>query len=205
MSCHGAAQLFDLPIETEEATFQGGSVTFTQSSLACSTDESRHSQAFKMLAEILFYGVDAHPEQPDGLGLGTAIDLMEWLSRPMPFPPATAHAILRRGVPSRSLHALGEYLEVGKGDLANLVGMDRATASRKVTLDQPLPIHAAECVLRLLELQCQAEDTFEGPDAASAWLRRGQRGHVYFVIVDIATVAVLKLDAPHLFIGVRHA
>lgn len=148
-------------------------MTFTQASLASSTDESRHSQTFKMLVEILLSGGAEHLKPPYGLALGTAIDLMEWLSRPMPFPPAKAHAILRRGVPSRSLLALGEYLEVGKGDLADLVGMDRATASRKVTLDQSLPIHAAECVLRLLELQCQAEDTFEGPDAASAWLRRG--------------------------------
>lgn len=107
------------------------------------------------------------------LSLGTETDPMQWLSQWMPLPSATAHAILRRGVPSRSLPLLGEYLGIGKGVLADLVGMDRATASRKVASDQPLPIHAAERVLRLLELQYQAEDTFETPAAASAWLRRG--------------------------------
>lgn len=148
-------------------------MTSNQSSLASSTDESRHSQAFKTLVEILFSGGDEHREPPCELALGKVTDLLELLSKPMPFPSATARAILRRGVPSRSLPALCDYLEIGKGDLADLVGMDRATASRKVALDQPLPIHAAECVLRLLELQCQAEDTFEEPAAASAWLRQG--------------------------------
>lgn len=76
-------------------------------------------------------------------------------------------------MPSRALPLLGEFLGVGKGVLADLVGMDRTTASRKAASDQPLPLHAAERVLRLLELQCLAEDTFESPAAASAWLRRG--------------------------------
>ena len=107
------------------------------------------------------------------LSLATMTDLMEWLSQWMPWPSATAHAIVRRGVPSRALPLLGEYLGIGKGVLADLVGMDRATASRKVASDQPLPLHAAERVLRLLELQYQAEDTFESSAAASAWLRRG--------------------------------
>lgn len=98
---------------------------------------------------------------------------MQWLSQWMPLPSATAHAILRHGVPSRSLPLVAEYLGIGMGVLADLVGMSHTTASRKVASDQPLPTHAAERVLRLLELQYQAEDTFESPAAASAWLRRG--------------------------------
>ena len=123
--------------------------------------------------ETIFAGNDEHQAQPGRLSLGTATDPMEWFSQWMPLPSATAHAILRRGVSSRSLPLLCEYLGIGKGVLADLVGMDRATASRKVASDQPLPMHAAERVLRLLELQCLAEDTFESPAAASAWLRRG--------------------------------
>ncbi len=148
-------------------------MTSTLSSLPSSEDASRHSQALKPLVEIIFAGGNEHPEQSGRLSQGMAIDPTGWLSQWRPLPSATAHAILRRGVPSRALPLLGEYLGIGKGVLADIVGIDRATASRKVASDQPLPLHAAERVLRLLELQCQAEDTFESPAAASAWLRRG--------------------------------
>ena len=148
-------------------------MTSALSSLPSSADASRHSQAFKTLVEIIFAGGNEHPEQSGRLSLGMAIDPTGWLSQWMPLPSATAHAILRRGVPSRALPLLGEYLGIGKGVLADLVGMDRTTASRKVASNQQLPVHAAERVLRLLELQCMAEDTFESPAAASAWLRRG--------------------------------
>lgn len=146
-------------------------MTSTLSSLP--TSSCGREQAFKTLVEIIFSGGNEHPEQSDMLSLVTATDPMEWLSKWMPLPSATAHAILRRGVPSRSLIALGAHLGIGNGALADLVGMDRATASRKMVSDQLLPLHAAERVLRLLELQYQAEETFESPAAASAWLRRG--------------------------------
>lgn len=91
----------------------------------------------------------------------------------MPFPSATAYEIVRRGVPSRVLTALGDYLGIGRGTLADLLGLSRAVAHRKVASNQALPMHAAESVLRLLELQCLAEDTFETPGAASAWMLCG--------------------------------
>ena len=87
-------------------------------------------------------------------------------------PSGTAYEILKQGVPSRSLTALSEYMGIGKSDLAELVDLDRTTAHRKVASDKPLPMHAAESVLRLLELNQLAEDTFETPEGAAAWLRR---------------------------------
>jgi len=98
---------------------------------------------------------------------------LEELLQAHSIPAMTAHCIVRQGVPSRSLPALGEYMGIGKGDLADLVDLDRATAFRKVAADKPLPRHAAESVLRLLELNQLAEDTFESPEEAQAWLRRG--------------------------------
>lgn len=38
--------------------------------------------------------------------------------------------------------------------------------------DQPLPTHSAESVLRLLELEEIANDTFDSEGAALDWLRR---------------------------------
>ena len=46
------------------------------------------------------------------------------------------------------------------------------TALRRANKDQALPMHAAEGVLRLLELEAMATDTFESDDAAHGWLRR---------------------------------
>lgn len=105
--------------------------------------------------------------------MAVSITLMDASTQSILLPAAAAHEILRRGVPGRALSALGNYLGVGKAVLADLVGMDRTTASRRVASGQRLPTHAAERVLRLLELQSFADDTFETSEAASAWMRRG--------------------------------
>lgn len=55
--------------------------------------------------------------------------------------------------------------------MAAYVGLDRATANRKITRGATLPIHATESMLRLLELCRLAEDIFTTPDTAAAWLR----------------------------------
>ena len=44
-------------------------------------------------------------------------------------PSATAYEIVRRGVPSRALIVLGDYVGIGRGAEADLVGPDRATVS----------------------------------------------------------------------------
>ena len=50
--------------------------------------------------------------------------------------------------------------------------LDRSTASRRAAKDQVLPTHAAEGVVRLLELDQMACDTFESEADASHWLRQ---------------------------------
>ena len=87
-------------------------------------------------------------------------------------PAETGYGILKRGVPCSSLAALSDYLGVGRGDVAALVDLDRTTAFRISKTDRPLPMHAGETVLRLLELTSLAEDTFESPEVATEWLRR---------------------------------
>lgn len=91
---------------------------------------------------------------------------------PVPMSAGMAYKLVRRGVPSRSLAPLGEYLGLGKGAVAEYLDLDRATVQRKVAKDEPLPTHAAESMLRLLELNRLAEETLASPEEASAWLRR---------------------------------
>ena len=67
---------------------------------------------------------------------------------------------------------LGMLLGVGKGVVAEYLGMDRGTANRRASKDLPLPTHAAEVVLRLLELDQMAVDTFESEAESSVWLRK---------------------------------
>lgn len=82
-----------------------------------------------------------------------------------------AYSIVKVGIPSRSLTPLSEYLGLGKGAVAAYLDLDRATATRKEAKDELLPTYAAESMLRLLELDGLAKETFETPEEAAAWMR----------------------------------
>ena len=84
----------------------------------------------------------------------------------------SAHRIVKRGISSRAISPLGDFLGLGKGTVAEYLDLDRGTASRRAAKDQPLPMHAAEGVVRLLELDQMAADTFEQEAEASQWLRK---------------------------------
>jgi putative toxin-antitoxin system antitoxin component (TIGR02293 family) len=88
------------------------------------------------------------------------------------FNSEKAVSILRQGISSKAIEPLSDLFGVGKGDFAAYLDLDRTTALRRANKDQALPMHAAEGVLRLLELEAMATDTFESDDAAHGWLRR---------------------------------
>lgn len=92
--------------------------------------------------------------------------------RVIAFSHATALGIIRNGISSRAIAPLSAFLGIGKGHLVDYLDMKRTTALRRATQDQPLPTHAAERVVRLLELDDIASDTFESEEAARGWLRR---------------------------------
>jgi putative toxin-antitoxin system antitoxin component (TIGR02293 family) len=113
-----------------------------------------------------FVGVkEANPWRRDDLGLPAASALAAFNSE-------KAVSILRQGISSRAIEPLSDLFGVGKGDFAAYLDLDRTTALRRANKDQALPMHAAEGVLRLLELEAMATDTFESDDAAHGWLRR---------------------------------
>ena len=88
------------------------------------------------------------------------------------FSNERALRILKRGISSQVIAPLSDYLAIGKGELVSMLDMDRTTALRRAGKDLPLPTHSAENVLRLLELEDIANDTFESEDAALTWLRK---------------------------------
>lgn len=88
------------------------------------------------------------------------------------FNSEKALGIIKRGISSRALDPLSIFLGLGKGELVDFLDMDRTTALRRANKDLPLPTHSAEGVLRLLELEELANDTFETEEAALGWLRR---------------------------------
>jgi putative toxin-antitoxin system antitoxin component (TIGR02293 family) len=96
----------------------------------------------------------------------------EAINLPASFNSEKAVSILRQGISSRAIEPLSDLFGVGKGDFAAYLDLDRTTALRRANKDQALPMHAAEGVLRLLELEAMATDTFESDDAAHGWLRR---------------------------------
>lgn len=90
----------------------------------------------------------------------------------MAFSNEKARGIIKNGISSRAIDPLSEFLGIGKGQVAEYLDLDRTTALRRSTKDLPLPNHSAESVLRLLELDEIASDTFESEEAALGWLRR---------------------------------
>lgn len=102
---------------------------------------------------------------------GTELDNAEHI-RPFKITNGLAYQIVKRGISSRALGPLSEFLGLGKGVVAEYLDLDRGTANRRASKDQPLPTHAAESVLRLLELDQMAADTFETEAESSDWLRK---------------------------------
>lgn len=85
---------------------------------------------------------------------------------------ASAWRIVKNGISSKAIGPLSDYLGVGKGQVVDYLDLDRTTVSRRAAKDQLLPMHSAEGVLRLLELDEMASDTFASDEDAANWLRR---------------------------------
>lgn len=85
---------------------------------------------------------------------------------------SSAWRIVKKGISSKAIGPLSEYLGVGKGQVVDYLDLDRTTVSRRAAKDQLLPMHSAEGVLRLLELDEMASDTFASEEEAANWLRR---------------------------------
>jgi putative toxin-antitoxin system antitoxin component (TIGR02293 family) len=85
---------------------------------------------------------------------------------------SSAYRIVKNGISSKAIGPLSDYLGVGKGQVVDYLDLDRTTVNRRAAKDQLLPMHSAEGVLRLLELDEMASDTFETEEDAANWLRR---------------------------------
>jgi len=85
---------------------------------------------------------------------------------------SSAYRIVKNGISSKAIGPLSDYLGVGKGQVVDYLDLDRTTVSRRAAKDQLLPMHSAEGVLRLLELDELASDAFESDEDAANWLRR---------------------------------
>lgn len=82
-----------------------------------------------------------------------------------------AHKLINRGISPRTISPLSNVLGVGMGAVTSYLDIDRGTPARQESKGQPLPRHAAEGVLRLLEIEHMAFDTFEEDDSRE-WLHR---------------------------------
>lgn len=85
---------------------------------------------------------------------------------------SSAYRIVKNGISSKAIGLLSDYLGVGKGQVVDYLDLDRTTVNRRAAKDQLLPMHSAEGVLRLLELDEMASDTFASEEDAANWLRR---------------------------------
>lgn len=85
--------------------------------------------------------------------------------------PTKGHQVIKRGISSKIIEPVSLYLGLGKGVLAEFMDLDRDTATRLSSKGQNLPSHAAETLLRLLEIHDMATDVFATEEGASIWLR----------------------------------
>jgi putative toxin-antitoxin system antitoxin component (TIGR02293 family) len=85
--------------------------------------------------------------------------------------PTKGHSVIKQGISSQVLESVSQYLGLGKGALAEFMDLDRGTATRLSSKGQDLPSHAAETLLRLLEIHDMAADIFATEADASVWLR----------------------------------
>jgi putative toxin-antitoxin system antitoxin component (TIGR02293 family) len=88
-----------------------------------------------------------------------------------PLPNAQAHALVMRGVPPATLEPLGSVLGVGLVRVTEFLDIDRGTPARQAAKGKPLPRHASEGVLRLLEIEQMAFDAFEAGQSTD-WLNK---------------------------------
>ena len=134
-----------------------------------SRDRARASLWAFLSSEL---GGGVAPVRAEGTGSGTAGGPGRGGPVAHKIDPVAAHRIVKRGISSRAIAPLGVFLGLGKGTVAEYLDLDRGTANRRAAKDQLLPLHAAEGVVRLLEIDQMAADTFEDEAQASEWLRR---------------------------------
>ena len=82
-----------------------------------------------------------------------------------------AHKLVMRGISPKTIAPLSDVLGVGVGNVTSCLDIDRGTPARQESKGQFLPRHAAEGVLRLLDIEGMAFDTFEEGDSTQ-WLSR---------------------------------
>jgi putative toxin-antitoxin system antitoxin component (TIGR02293 family) len=104
--------------------------------------------------------------------VGQANDLLVQLLQYGRLPASAAHALVKQGLPSSVVPAVASYFGLPKGEIAQLLGMDRTTANRRIARGENLPGHVAEAIVQVMELAQLAEDIFETGEQASQWMRR---------------------------------
>ena len=88
------------------------------------------------------------------------------------FDNQLACQVLKKGITSKALSPVGEFLGLSKSQIASYLELDRGTVTRLAAKNQLLPTHAAENVLRFLELDSLAAETFDSHADAFEWLKR---------------------------------
>lgn len=119
-------------------------------SILCKTDEQKGAQEKEPWANLV----------------------VGWPGHFLGYNNQVALVLLKRGISSSAVSQLSTRFGVPVGEMALILDVDRTTAQRRANKGQPLPTHNAENVLRVLELEEMANDTFESEDAAHGWLRR---------------------------------
>ena len=123
----------------------------------------KRKAALASIEELIFSGANARFKEQLAV-------LTNWDIHSM-FGNDLACFVLKKGITSKALSPVGEFLGLTKSQIASYLELDRGTVARLAAKDQLLPTHAAESVLRFLELDGLAAETFDNRAEAFEWMK----------------------------------
>ncbi|HZY99657.1 MAG TPA: antitoxin Xre/MbcA/ParS toxin-binding domain-containing protein [Candidatus Baltobacteraceae bacterium] len=83
--------------------------------------------------------------------------------------------VIRHGLASTSLRQLAQRYDVSLEQMGRLVGIPKATLTRRLQARRPLPIQEADRAYRLARIYSYAADVFDDEAKAREWFFRRNR------------------------------
>ncbi len=105
--------------------------------------------------------------------------------------------VIRKGLSSASLESVSKRLDLSTSATAELLGLAKRTAARRLQEKQPLTSEESERVVRLARALAQATEILGSREKASRWLQKPNRAlggdvPLRMLDTDIGTNAVLE-------------
>lgn len=109
-----------------------------------------------------------------------------------------ARELVRKGMPATVIERLAETFKTSVGEVQRIIGVSRATGTRRRTSKTPLRRDASDRAFRMASTYALAANVFEDPENAREWFKepnralRGERP-LELLDTDVGTQQVVRL------------